>query len=46
MSAGADADGAIAAAVQHQRRNGNPLEKMPHIRIAQGLEHALDGARA
>src|SRR5262245_32398052 len=46
MPAGADANGTIAAAMEHQGRRGNLPEKRPHIRIAQGLEHALDRSRA
>jgi len=46
MSPGTDADGAVATAVEHQRRNGNPPQNVPHIRIPQGLQHTSDGARA
>jgi hypothetical protein len=46
MPAGADANGAVATTVEHQGWSGNSTQKMPHIRIAQGLEHALNGARA
>jgi hypothetical protein len=45
MPAGADANGVVAATVQHQGRNGNSRQKMPHIGVAQCLEHAFDGAR-
>jgi hypothetical protein len=46
MSPGTDADGAVATAVEHQRRNGNPSQNVPHIRIPQGLQYTPDGARA
>ena len=46
MPAGADANGAVVETVEHQSRNGNSAQKMPHIHIAQRLEHALDGSRA
>ena len=46
MAAGADANGAIAVAVEHQSWNGNSTQKVPHIHIAQRLEHALDGSGA
>ena len=46
MPAGADANGAVAPTVEHQGRSRNSLQKMAHIRIAQRLEHALDGSRA
>ena len=41
MPAGADANNAVAATVQHQSRRGNSAEKMPHIGIAQCLDHPL-----
>ena len=46
IAAGAYANGAVAPPVEHQRRNGNSAQKMPRIRVAQRLEHTLDGARA
>ena|SRR6516225_5776610 len=46
MPSGADANGAVIAAMEHQGRSGNSAKKMPHIRVAQRLEHALDGSRA
>lgn len=46
MPAGIDANGAVAATVEHQGRRGNPPQKMPHIRIAQRMEYALEGPRA
>jgi hypothetical protein len=46
MPAGADANGAVTAAVEHESRRGNFAQKMPHIRIAQRLEQALHGSRA
>jgi hypothetical protein len=46
MSARADANGAVAATVEHQGRSGNSAQKMPHIRVAQRLEQPLEGSRA
>ena len=43
---GADANGAVVATMEYQGRRGNPAQKMPHVGIAQRLEHALDGSRA
>jgi hypothetical protein len=37
MPAGADANSAVAATMEHQVRRGNSAQKMPHIRIAQRL---------
>jgi hypothetical protein len=46
MFAGADADGAVAATVEHQCRNGDPRQKMAHVGIAQRFQHALECAGA
>ena len=46
MAAGADANSAVAATVEHQGRRRNSAQKMPHIGIAQRLEQALEGSRA
>src|SRR5262249_46084973 len=46
MPAGADANGAITATVEHEGRSGYSVQKMPHICITQCLEYTLDGSRA
>ena len=46
MPASADANGAVATTVEHQGRSRNSAQKMPHIHLAQRLEHSLDGSRA
>jgi len=46
MSAGVDANGKVATTMEHQGRSGNSAQKMPHIRVAQRLENALEGSRA
>ena len=45
MPAGTDAYGAVASPVEHKRRNRNLAQKIPHVRIAQRLEQALEGPR-
>jgi hypothetical protein len=34
VPAGADANGAVAAPVQHQRRSGNPAQDIAYVRVA------------
>src|SRR5262245_6494460 len=46
MPAGVDANGKVATTMEHQGRSGNSTQKMPHIRIAQRLQHGLEGSRA
>ena len=46
MPAGADTNGAVAATMQHQGRSGDSAQNMPHIRVAQCLEQALDCSRS
>src|SRR5262249_9321462 len=46
MPAGANANGAVAATVEHQGRRANSVQKVPHVRITQRLQRALEGSRA
>ena len=46
IPARADANGAVVAPVEHQSGHRNLPQKMPHVHVAQRLEHALDGSGA
>src|SRR3954454_20388790 len=36
--------GLVVPAVQHQRGHGNPWQEMPHVGVAQRVEHIPDAA--
>ena len=44
VAAGFDAHGPVVAAVQDQRGHGNPWQEVPHVGVAQRLEHRPNGA--
>jgi ATP-binding cassette subfamily B protein len=46
MAPGSNANGAVPAAMEHQARHGDPAQEMPHIGVAQRLEHSLESSRA
>src|SRR5215510_11471687 len=46
IPAGADANGAVAATVEHQGRSGDPAQEMPHIGVAHRLQHTHNSSRA